>query len=49
MLKFSLQFNSGIEALAKIDGTVASMGKSFLERLRELKEGTPLEVVAGNM
>lgn len=44
-----LWFNTGIEALGNIEETVASMGKSFLERLKDLKEGTPLEVVAGDM
>lgn len=42
-------FNSGIEALEKVDGSLASFGRSFLKRLREWITGTPIEVVAGNM
>lgn len=40
---------SGIEALGKVRGAAASMGHSFLKRVREVKDGVPLEKVAGNM
>lgn len=45
---FLLNF-SGIEALGKVRGAVAGMGKSFLKRLKELKDGVPIGKVAANM
>lgn len=43
------QNSSGIEALGKIRGAAASMGHCFLKRVKEMKDGVPLEKVAGNM
>lgn len=40
---------SGIEALGKVRGAVASMGKSFMKRVRELRAGEKIEVVAGRV
>lgn len=45
----SFRISSGIEALAKVRGAAASMGHSFLKRMKELRDGVPIGKVAGNM
>lgn len=45
----SFRIYSGMEALGKVRGDVARMGLSFLERLKELRDGAPIGEVAGKM
>lgn len=40
---------SGIEALAKVDGAIPEYGKGFLEKVKEYKEGEPIEKIAASM
>lgn len=39
----------GIEALAKVDGAVPEYGKGFLVKVKQFKEGEPIEKLAADM